>query len=328
MKRVYRIVRRYYNDYRLSRSFAVKLFNYQLHSLSNYSLASNLPIENHWLHQFVSNRISIPNRNSLSIFGVNGDKAAININRSNYKIFYTIENVHVEMSPWIKYEDLLLNHKKIDLSLGFDYIDCSQYLRFPFWLMTMFSPNENYKSIKAKCKKINGIKVDFNSRNKFCSFICREDYFGDREFFADEVSKIDFLNCPGKYRHNDDDLKQNFNDHKLTYLSQFKFNLCPENSNNQGYVTEKIFDSIAAGCIPIYWGSNNNPEPDIINQNTICFLTLNDNNEKTLKKIKEINENPRLYADFMNQDKLSINAPEIIYDYFLRLENRLKEIVK
>ena len=46
---------------------------------------------------------------------------------------------------------------------------------------------------------------------------------------------------------------------KTETLKQYKFSICYEGASDQnGYVTEKIFGSMAAGCIPIYWGA-----PDI-----------------------------------------------------------------
>lgn len=42
-------------------------------------------------------------------------------------------------------------------------------------------------------------------------------------------------------------------------MRKYRFSICYENSNNvYGYVTEKIFDSMRAGCVPIYLGA-----PDI-----------------------------------------------------------------
>lgn len=38
-------------------------------------------------------------------------------------------------------------------------------------------------------------------------------------------------------------------------MSKYKFDLSIENSNTCGYVTEKIVQAWAAGCIPVYWGS-------------------------------------------------------------------------
>jgi hypothetical protein len=45
---------------------------------------------------------------------------------------------------------------------------------------------------------------------------------------------------------------------KVATLSKYRFALCFENTAFPGYVTEKIFDCFAAGCIPIYLGA-----PDI-----------------------------------------------------------------
>ena len=50
-------------------------------------------------------------------------------------------------------------------------------------------------------------------------------------------------------------------------LANYRFNLCPENSLGEGYITEKIFDSIRSGCIPIYWGAY--LEPGILNPRAI-----------------------------------------------------------
>ncbi|SNX52917.1 glycosyltransferase family 10 [Thermoanaerobacterium sp. RBIITD] len=56
---------------------------------------------------------------------------------------------------------------------------------------------------------------------------------------------------------------------KLYTLSQYKFCICYENQSNvQGYVTEKIFDCFFAGCIPVYLGAEN--INDYIPEN--CFI--------------------------------------------------------
>lgn len=45
---------------------------------------------------------------------------------------------------------------------------------------------------------------------------------------------------------------------KMETMSQYKFALCYENlANTKGYITEKIFDAIKAGAVPIYWGASN-----------------------------------------------------------------------
>jgi hypothetical protein len=41
---------------------------------------------------------------------------------------------------------------------------------------------------------------------------------------------------------------------KRTLLSHYRFAICFENTVFPGYLTEKLFDCLLAGCIPIYWG--------------------------------------------------------------------------
>jgi hypothetical protein len=46
---------------------------------------------------------------------------------------------------------------------------------------------------------------------------------------------------------------------KTAVYPGYRFGLCYENmSNVDGYITEKIFDCLRAGCVPVYWGA-----PDI-----------------------------------------------------------------
>ena len=45
---------------------------------------------------------------------------------------------------------------------------------------------------------------------------------------------------------------------KASVYSISKFAFCYENTKNlENYITEKIFDAMMAGCVPIYWGANN-----------------------------------------------------------------------
>jgi len=47
-------------------------------------------------------------------------------------------------------------------------------------------------------------------------------------------------------------------DSKFETMKNYKFSICYENIKDQsGYITEKIFDSFFAGCVPIYWGAKN-----------------------------------------------------------------------
>lgn len=45
---------------------------------------------------------------------------------------------------------------------------------------------------------------------------------------------------------------------KLETMQRYRFSICYENVRDiPGYITEKIFDSFLAGCVPVYWGASN-----------------------------------------------------------------------
>lgn len=45
---------------------------------------------------------------------------------------------------------------------------------------------------------------------------------------------------------------------KIDVMKNYRFAYCYENiQGKRGYITEKIFDCFAAGCVPIYWGASN-----------------------------------------------------------------------
>jgi hypothetical protein len=77
-------------------------------------------------------------------------------------------------------------------------------------------------------------------------------HFWDRpiQFVSERTQKIFRGPIQASYRGEVDD--------KMKLLQNYKFSICFENTIFGGYVTEKIFDSMFAGCIPVYFGA-----PDI-----------------------------------------------------------------
>jgi len=217
MKRYIRAIKRFVIDWYHSRDSKIKIFNSQIYDFKNYQFSTKRHIENHWLHQFLLKRNYLNKK--ISIWGVNGYRGLHKIDFCNYKIFFSVENVNVEMSPWYKYRDYFLSDSYISLSLGSDYINHTKYLRFPFWIQSQFNPTSELNDIFSYCFEIEKGKSKI-SRENFCAFICRDDYFGERAQFADLVAQINPINYPGNFRHNDDTLQKNFNDDKIEYLKQ------------------------------------------------------------------------------------------------------------
>jgi hypothetical protein len=304
---------KHYQDYNLFKPYQVRLYNWYCFS------------PEWWLPRFIYEKGILKNsKKKIAIFSVFGRRLNVDIDRSNYKIFFTGENLHAR---FLEYEDLMLNNKNIDLSIGFDYIEHEKYVRFPIWLMTIFEPNESYKSIIQKVRCWNNYN-EIDERERFCSFLSRHDYFGDRLFFYNEIKSLGKVDCDGEFMHNNDDLKLKFKDDKFDYLKNYIFNLCPENSNYLGYCSEKVFEALICGCIPIYWGSDNKPEPEVLNQSAILFLNRTGNNDQTLEKISLLKNNKKLYLEFAQQKRFTYQAPDVIFEFFRKLEKKLVEVVK
>lgn len=261
---------------------------------------------------------------SIACISTYGYPEVFRINRSKYKFFLAQENTHVQESKWHEWENCYLWKDAPILSVGFDYINHPGYIRFPYWLHHIFTPEVTNEQVKSFVTHFN--YADITHRMKDCAFICRNDYFGDRAKLADFVSQIMPISYPSDFRHNDDDMRGKFNDNKIAYLHQFKFNLCPENTNDKGYVTEKIFEAIQAGCVPIYWGNEGYPEPDILNPSAIIYIDK-DNPAEGLTLLRKLYDDPIAYEEFASQPRFFPDAGERIYEYYERLERKIKEVL-
>lgn len=280
-----------------------------------------------WLLQFIENRQLLKNKpkTKLSVFSVFGLKTMMRLDNSDVKLFFARENVH--RTNWKKYDDMCLDMSCIDLSIGFDIREEIKYLRFPLWIMWIFSPSVTYSDLKAFTERVNNPQNSSYDNRRFCSFVSSHDDIGRFEL-VNEIASIEKVDCDGKLFHNNDDLKRKFADNKLEYLRNYRFNLCPENSDYPGYCTEKIFEAISSGCIPIYCGSGNNPEPDILNQEAICFVKLGEPNHNAVNQIAALNGSSMKYLEFAHQARLTKESPDIIFDYIRKLETTLTTIIK
>lgn len=279
-----------------------------------------------WLPRFIESK-HIVDKQKIGIFSVFGLRSMIRLDRSNVKIFLARENVH--RSNWKDYDDVCLNEKSLNLCIGFDYeINDERYIRFPLWIMWIFPPTVTYKEVRNFCDRVNYAKNSSFDDRKFCAFISSHDDVGRKEVF-EEINAIAPVDSCGKFLHNNNDLLERYSNNKYEFLRHYRFNLCPENSNCEGYCTEKIFEAISSGCVPIYWGSDNKPEPGLLNHDSICFINVGKPNEcSALEKIRDLNLNKEKYDYFSKQDRLSKDAPDIIMEYIANLENRLKVILK
>lgn len=176
-------------------------------------------------------------------------------------------------------------------------------------------------------KRIRGINTCVYKKTGDCVLVNAHDKKGTREAIYNGVRDILDVKLAGKWKNNTTDLLNIFNNDKKAYLRTFKFNICAENDNTENYVTEKLFDAFISGCIPLYYGSNNNPEPRLINRNAVIFWNKDADNTTNRELIRRLKTNDNYYNEFIMQPKLLPYAEEYVVDRFAILKEKFAELL-
>ncbi|WP_316792785.1 glycosyltransferase family 10 domain-containing protein [Pedobacter frigoris] len=276
-----------------------------------------------WYHSFVKHhfRNKLTRQKSMLIASVFGPKKLIKKSQSLIKLFYTGENVERYKDYKDHCSDL------VDVMVGFDYKDDSAYQRFPYWLEFLFRPEVNAGMIREQWTNLVNKHICPDENKKFTSLVSSHDDGKIRTILFNGLSQIDRVDSGGKYLNNTSSLKDDFNNNKGNFIGHYKFNICPENSNREGYVTEKVFEALRSNTIPIYWGSNNNPEPDVLNKDAILFYDGPESLPALMKQVDELHTNPKLYLEFLNQPKFKPDAAEYIIHQFESLHSKIASAI-
>tara|TARA_B100000003_G_scaffold208705_1_gene229948 strand:+ start:302 stop:1231 length:930 start_codon:yes stop_codon:yes gene_type:complete len=244
------------------------------------------------------------------------------------KIFFTGEDTTSGYSRGCGSDHYYLNFA--DISLGFKNLDHPNYIRFPLWLTYINIEKYNMGKPCLPFQKIANFKP--NNQGKFCCIISNHDSNNTRTNIVQSLSNYEIISVAGNIKNNFKNIakihnisagKNEYN--KQLCLNGFKFNICSESSISPGYISEKLFECIIGGCIPIYYCNHDvDIESEIINNNFI--IKYNNNNVETVaKKILEINNNKKLYDEFVNQNILNNNAYDNIISYYDKLKIKILE---
>lgn len=285
----------------------------------------NDPYNDKYLSEFIQNNIdneikhvNYNNNPDILIASVNGNINVISKIKSKCKIFYYGEN----LDRYPPYNNIELLQNNFDIILGFKYTNKKEkILRFPLWLFYYkfynFNSNNNIVDYIENEYKNNIIK----HKPYFASIISKHDRGGQRLKIINELQKYGKIMSPGNFMNNTPKIGNTQTD-KINYISNSLYNICPENSIYEGYTTEKVFQALEAGTIPLYWG-HDLPEKDILNINKYCFCDINNNNKLEIQ-IKDIivNKNKYIMGSVFNN-----NAKKIIDTYYNDLINEIKKYI-
>ena len=144
-----------------------------------------------------------------------------------------------------------------DLSISFDYINgVENHYRFPLYLFY------GYPIFQKKKEEIDPL---FFKKKGFCCFLVSngEGYniFGV-DTFDGTKKRNDFFHLLNSKKKVDSGgaFENNISfivpkDETVEWISKYKFCICFENSEHDGYTTEKLAQTYSAGTVGIYWGN-------------------------------------------------------------------------
>ncbi|WRG60687.1 fucosyltransferase [Helicobacter pylori] len=226
------------------------------------------------------------------------------------RVFYTGENE-------------VPNFNLFDYAIGFDELDFNnRYLRIPLYydrlhhkaesvndttapykikgnsLYTLKKPSHCFKENHPNLCAVVNNESDPLKRG-FASFVASNANAPIRNAFYDALNSIEPVTGGGSVRNT---LGYNVKN-KSEFLSQYKFNLCFENSQGYGYVTEKIIDAYFSHTIPIYWGS-----PSVAKDfNPKSFVNVCDfkDFDEAIDYVKYLHTHPNAYLDMLYENPLN-----------------------
>ncbi|MFP6208315.1 glycosyltransferase family 10 domain-containing protein, partial [Helicobacter pylori] len=226
------------------------------------------------------------------------------------RVFYTGENE----AP---------NFNLFDYAIGFDELDFNdRYLRMPLYYDRLHhkaeSVNDTTAPYKLKDNSLYALKkpshhfkenhphlcavVNNESdplKRGFASFVASNPNAPKRNAFYDALNSIEPVTGGGSVKNTLGYKVEN----KSEFLSQYKFNLCFENSQNYGYVTEKIIDAYSSHTIPIYWGS-----PSVAKDfNPKSFVNVCDfkDFDEAIDYVRYLHTHPNAYLDMLYENPLN-----------------------
>lgn len=230
------------------------------------------------------------------------------------RIFYTAENIRPDFSA-------------CDFAFSFDYNTRKNHFRLPLYSMYvelhgLLDKLESQKT-REEARKI------WRAKSKFCCMVVSNPNSPKRLEFFKTLSKVKPVDSGGSVLNNVGGRVPD----KAVFIKDYKFVISFENSQYEGYTTEKIMEPIHEDCIPIYWG-NSLVDKDF---NAKRFIDYNkfESEKELIARLLEIDQNEELAIDMLlqptfNVDKLSHNdeKEEVLAILSAIVENHPKPIAQ
>jgi len=198
-------------------------------------------------------------------------------------------------------ENQIPDFNLIDYAVGHTHIMfLDRYFRRPHFIGLLFDFNKKY--LKLIRKKV----LKSHKRKKFCAAVISNYHWTDnfRLEFIKELNKYKSVDMGGSFKNNVGKIKD-----KIKFLSSYKFSIAMENTEGNGYLSEKLIQSFISGTIPIYYGDYMVDE--YINPKSLVLIRGKNDMFEKIEYIKKIDNIDKLYEKMLREDLFIYN-----YNYF------------
>jgi hypothetical protein len=208
-----------------------------------------------------------------------------------YSIFFSGE-ASISPPDHINDYSLVLGAQKVNNN----FVSCSLGIMYHYCSKKQPAKKINNMPIKNICAIISSPVVDDRFRYKFIDYL--------------ESNGI-HVDMAGRYKNNIGFTVEGsyFTNQILDFQRQYKIVLALENTKTDDYITEKIFNPLYAGTIPVYFGSNK--ITDYISNDRIIIVDEH-KPEKALEEICELIENNEKWLRKVNGEPFVFNLDEYI----------------
>jgi hypothetical protein len=251
----------------------------------------------------------------------------------------------------VDYANMLIPHRNkiifnITEPIQFFYKLAYQMYTSNFFMLTVGCNPENGKHVKYphyfdwgmtedKIKECNKYVADIEYsqivNKKFASLINRHDQGNTRVPVYNLLKHIGGgIDCPGK-------LLNNYPNHvmekkgRTEFQREYIFSICPENfiTELDGYITEKIFMAVYAGCIPIYYGKLDDIDFKIFNKERILWYdpASADSMKKLRDKVQYLMDNKDKLVEFYKQPIFCDSAIEMYHAIKRNVDIRVNKFI-
>ena len=223
-------------------------------------------------------------------------------------------------------ENIIPDFNIADYAIGQSHLNFfDRYFKRSYFLGNSISRfnNKHLKIIREKVLKN-------QLRKKFCAAVISNVRHPDtfRLHFIEELNKYKTVDMGGKYNNN-----QGYIKNKIKFLSKYKFSIAMENSNGDGYLSEKLLQSFVAGTIPIYYGDYMSDE--YLNLKSFILIKGEKDMFKKIEYIKKIDNDINLYTKILKvnifiddnyKTKIEKEKVEFLMHIFEQNKNQAKRI--